>query len=109
MEVATRRQREGARLGEYDRLFEREGERMWRTLCAPFPPDISSYLSIVQGTPLDVRGQETPDRTWVFLANSRTFNAIDGTAGVLSEVADSLFVVEPGKYILFGVTVVPAA
>jgi hypothetical protein len=66
----------------------------------PFPPDISSYLSIVQGTPLDVRGQETPDRTWVFLANSRTFNAIDGTAGVLSEVADSLFVVEPGKYIL---------
>jgi RNA polymerase sigma-70 factor (ECF subfamily) len=34
MEVATRRQGEDARLGEYDRLFEREGERMWRTLCA---------------------------------------------------------------------------
>jgi hypothetical protein len=65
----------------------------------PFPPDISSYLSIVQGTPLDVRGQDTPDRTWVFLANSRTFDGIDGTAGALSEVAGSLFM-EPGKYIL---------
>lgn len=34
MEVATRRQGEDARLGEYERLFEPEGERMWRTLCA---------------------------------------------------------------------------
>jgi hypothetical protein len=77
-------------------------EYLWegKSHAEPFPPDISSYLSIVQGTPLDVRGNDQPDRTWVFLADPQSFAGIDGTAGVLSEVADSLLMVAPGNYVL---------
>jgi hypothetical protein len=77
-------------------------EYMWdgKSHAEPFPPTLSSFLAVAQGTPLELRGKEDPDRTWVFLADPETFAAVEGTAGVAADVADHLFTVTPGKYVL---------
>jgi hypothetical protein len=77
-------------------------EYMWDGVShdEPFPPKLSSFLPVVQGTPLELEGKDQPDRTWVFLADPETFQALEGSAGVAADVGDSVFAVAPGDYVL---------
>jgi len=77
-------------------------EYMWQgeSRSEPFPPKLHGFLPLAPGTPLEMRRDGEPDRTWVFLADPMTFRGIEGTAGVAADVARTLFDVAPGRYVL---------
>jgi hypothetical protein len=66
----------------------------------PFPPTIQDFLEVVRGTPVRVRGENEPDQEWLFLADPETFEAIDGTRGLISDVGATLLDAYPGDYVL---------